>query len=201
MGTTTKGTTSLQVATQQSKTIAEYEALIGGMQTELTAVDVLYINGTPWKKADLIARFQKRLDAAKSTKDARTTLLASVGQEKEVKAEADPLRNGTKGFLKSYYGKKSPMLQKFGFSPDRTPKQAPSVKAAAVAKSKATKEARGIKGKKQRARITTAPATASGTTASAPGATAAATPAPAATPAVAAVAGNAAPAATPAAKS
>jgi hypothetical protein len=149
------------------------------LNTVLTAVDTLYVNGTAYKKADLVAEFQKRLTAAQATAAARSALMTCTANEATIAAEVDPLRGGTKIFLKSYYGKKSPTLQQFGFTPDRTPVVSAATRAAAVAKTKATKEARGETGKKAKAAIT-APAT----TTPAPAAAEPATPvaAPAAKP-------------------
>jgi hypothetical protein len=172
MKNTKNGQTSIQVATQQSAAIAEYTALIDGINTELTGVDVIYVDGTAFKKADLVGKFQKRLDAAKKTRDTRSALLLCVEQEKEVKTEVDPLRNGTKAFLKTYYGKQSSKLQKYGFAPDRTPVTTPATKAEAVKKAEATRQARGTAGKVQKARIKA-------------GAQPAATPSPEAAPAAA----------------
>lgn len=155
--TTTTGTTSITVATQKSDTIAEYGALVQGLTTELPAVDTIYVNGVAYKKGDLIAKFQKRLDAATATRNARNDLLACVAAEKAIEEEVSPLRNGTKGFLKNLLGKKSPALQKYGFAPDRTPKKTAATKAAAVVKATATRSAGGTKAKKKAATVTAQP--------------------------------------------
>jgi hypothetical protein len=164
--TSTTGTTTIQIATQKADVVAEYTALVAGMKADLADILTFVLNDVTWTHDALVAQFEKRLQAAQTIKASRTTLQQAVADDKAVQKEVDALRNAMRGYLKARFGKNSPKLQKFGFTPNRTPKKAASVKAAAVVKAKATRVARGTKGTKQKAAIKGSPAP----TASAPAA-------------------------------
>jgi hypothetical protein len=55
-----------------------------------------------------------------------------------------------RNYLITQYGNRSPVLQQFGFTPAKAPQKSAAVKAAGVAKARATRAAIGTKGKKQR---------------------------------------------------
>ncbi|HEY8041948.1 MAG TPA: hypothetical protein VIF15_19230 [Polyangiaceae bacterium] len=150
--------TPLQIATQKVDVVAEFESLITGMNTELSTVDPIVLSDVSWPRATLVAKFQARLDAAEAVKTARTALALLVADEKAAQTEADPLRNAMRTFLKARLGKDSPKLQKFGFTPNRTPKPTAAAKAAGVQKAAATRKARGTSSKKAKAGISGSPA-------------------------------------------
>jgi hypothetical protein len=63
------------------------------------------------------------------------------------------LRAGIKQFLQSRYGKDSADLQMFGFTPAKVPQRSVAGKVKGVAQNKATRVARGTRGKKQKSVI------------------------------------------------
>lgn len=180
----TNGTTPMKIATQKSDVIAEYTALSDGLKTDLTDVDTITLDGVDYKRTDLVARFDGRVAAAQKTKAQRAALSQSVADEKADDEEVRPLRNALKGYLKTRFGKESPRLQKYGFTPNKPSKKKASVKAAAVEKAQATRKQRGIMGRKQRAEIK-APAASAAAPVAAPPPAPAATPAPPAKPSIA----------------
>jgi hypothetical protein len=145
--------TKVNIAAQKATVEAQYKALIAGINAELTADQQFIINGETLSKAALLARFQARLDAAQKTKADRTTLTTTVDAERRLQLEVTPLRTGFKVYLLSRYGKSSPELQKFGFTQTKRPQRPVASKAAGVAKSKATRAARGTAGKKAKLAI------------------------------------------------
>src|SRR4029077_6279685 len=84
---TTQGTLTVTIAKQKVDLEAEYRALISGMTTVYGNVDSYALLGQVFTKADLIAKFQSRIDASVATKGARTDLHAKVAQEKAVDKE------------------------------------------------------------------------------------------------------------------
>lgn len=148
MPTNKTGSIPTSIATQKADVIAEYNALITGMNgPDLQGVDPIVLSGTPWTKAALIAKFQARVTAAEATKQAHTNLQGCVAAEGVIAPEADLLRGEMKGFLKSRLGKKSPKLQGFGFAPEKTRAQTAASKAAGAAKASATRKSGGKKAK------------------------------------------------------
>jgi len=147
----------INISMQKAAVEAEYKALVTGIDSELTGVDSFLINQKTFTKADLVAKFQSRIDAAEKTKVARTALHACVAAERALQAEVAPLRMGFKFFLQSRYGKNSAELQKFGFTQTKATQRSAVAKSTAVSKGRATRQARGTKGKKQKALIKGSP--------------------------------------------
>jgi hypothetical protein len=167
---------TVSVTTQKLDTEAEYQALIDGINAMLPGVDPFDLAGQSIPRAQLLAAFESRVDAARSTKAQRLALLAAIAHEKEVNSRTKPLRAAFKTYAQGRYGKSASELQKFGLVPNRTPKKTATKKAAAVAKGQATRKARGIQGRQQRAAITAGAPAASATPSPTP------LPAPAAPP-------------------
>jgi hypothetical protein len=161
--------TTISISHQKVDIEADYKTLIVGFNAELATVDTLVIGGKSILRADLVARFQARIDAAEGVKSARGLLQSAIAYERTVDAEVRPLRAATKVYLQGRYGKSSPEMQKFGFTQTRKGKASTQTKAAAQTKAKATRAARGTKGKQQKKAIkAVAPATTAAPTATPP---------------------------------
>lgn len=143
----------INISTQKATIEAEFKALVVGLQTELAGVSSFVVRKKQYTNPELVAMFQSRIDAAEQTKADRTKLHASVVAERALHQQVMPLRAGIKSFLQSRYGKDGAELQKFGFTPAKTPQGSTAAKSAGVSKSKATRDARGTKGKKQKALV------------------------------------------------
>lgn len=178
---------TIVIAAQKAKTLAVFQTLVDGINTELGDVASYVINGVTYTKADLIAKFTGRIDAGKQTLAARTAMHLAVSQEQALAAKALALRAGVKSLLEMRYGKQSPMLQKFGYAQRKTTQKAAATTANAAQKSKATRAARGTTGKKAKSLIKGAPDAAPPPTAAPPSkATASAVPTATAVPPTAA---------------
>jgi hypothetical protein len=153
---TTNATVSqINISTQKATVEAQYTALKAGiMSPDFNDVTSVMIGKKVYTKAELAAEVQAVLDAVEKTKADRTTLHASVGEEKATRARVGPVRAGFKQFLYSRYGKNAPELQKFGFTPAKVPQKSVAAKAAGVAQAKATRTARSTMGKKQKLDVT-----------------------------------------------
>jgi hypothetical protein len=150
--------TQVNIAEQKAKIIATYQAMINGINAELGNTTTFLLSGGTYAKADLIARFQARIDAARKTLADRTTLHATVAAEQSLDKAVAALRTGFKTYLQGRYGKESPALQKFGFIPQKPTQRAAATKAKAVTLNTATRKARGTTGKKAKVLIKGAPA-------------------------------------------
>jgi hypothetical protein len=171
--------TTQSLTTQKLDVIAEFQALIDGINSMLTGIDPFILSGITISRADLLAKLQARIDAALKTKADRKAVAADVAAEKTATSVANPLRKGIKALCISRYGATSPVLQQLGFVQNRSPKRKSANVAAGAEKGQATRQAVGPTGKQKRA------AAAKKT---APAATAQAAPA---SPAPAAPSGNA----------
>ena len=164
----TSPTTTINVTTQKADNVLELQALLNGITTLLPKVDSFLLSRQTVSRADLLAQVQKRLDAALATKNARIALHNAVEAERNAQTVFKPLRSALRAYLVSVFSANAPELQQFGFVQSRRPKKTVAPKAAAVTKAKATRQARGTKGKKQKATIhgTSAAGSAAGSAAS-----------------------------------
>jgi hypothetical protein len=150
-------TTTINVTTQKADNVLELQALMTGITTLLPHVDPFLLSRQTYPRADLLARVQARLDAAIATKNARITLHNVVDAERNAQAAFKGLHASFRAYLVAVYGANAPELQQFGYVQNRKPKRTAQTKADAALKAKATRTARGTKGKKQKAAIHGAP--------------------------------------------
>ena len=149
--------TQINIATQKASVEASYRALADAMSTDLSDVSSILMSNVTYPKADLIAKFQSRIQAAEATRLAHTALRTAVANERQSEEEVAPLRAQMKAFLALRFGKTSPVMQKFGFTQAKAPQTTVATKSAAVTKNKATRQARGTTGPKQKSKIKGAP--------------------------------------------
>jgi hypothetical protein len=143
----------VNIAAQKATILATYQALITGLNDAPADLQSYVIASKTYTKAELVTHFQGRIDAAKKTIAARTALHLAVVSEKEVATLVAPLRAGLKTVLQGRFGRGAAELQQFGFTPQKKAQRAATTKAAAVLQNRSTRDARGTKGKKQKATI------------------------------------------------
>jgi hypothetical protein len=182
--------------------LVAYEKLVEGLTKHANEIPQLFIAGTAMKLTDITAKVQARTTIAQAVAKTHAPWQAAVKADKNATPEFREFFTALRQALLSAYAGKVDALADFGLTARKTPVVTPAKRAAAALKAKATREARGTKGKKQKAQIkpsvTVTPATvtvdkpAIPATPTAP----AAAPAPV-TPAAPPVATSAAPVATP----
>jgi hypothetical protein len=136
----------------------------------LTSLSSITLAGKDYTPANLVTLFQSRVDAADTSDQSERTWHDNVAAERETEEALAPVRKQLRAFLIGRYGGTSKKLKEFGVTPlatRRKPSAATLAEAATAAK--ATREARGPTGKRQRAKVK-APAAATETATSAPAA-------------------------------
>jgi hypothetical protein len=151
MSTSTVTPITPSITTQKVDIIAEYQALLEGLDSLLAAIDPFVLGGQTISRADLKARLQSRIDAAQKVKAMRKTLSALVADERATAAAADPLRSQLKAFCGARFGATSPILQQLGFVPRRRRRTRPAKQADGAAKAKKTRQIVGPTGRQRRA--------------------------------------------------
>jgi hypothetical protein len=146
-------TSVINISALKASTEAQYRAAIDGMNALLTDVTVVYVNGRAVPRAQVLETLNSRVTAAEATKAARLALHKAIENEQAAEAQARPLRASLKLVVQARFGTNSPQVQSFGFSQNKRPKTPAATKAAAVEKSKATRQARHTMGPKQKAPI------------------------------------------------
>jgi len=139
--------------------------VILGIKKDLQNVSSLPLAGTTYTMTALEQLIQSRIDAANAAVNARANWLHASATYKALNAQVTPVVRALRQYAINAFGQNSPTLADFGFTAPKKATLTPDQKAAKALKAKATREARGTKGKKQKAAIkgtvpTTAPATA-----------------------------------------
>jgi hypothetical protein len=140
----------INVAELRAKVLAQFTAMVNGIDTELTDITAFVFREQPIQKTQVVSRLEARIAAAENTKVARLALHAAVSAEALTVGDTAPLLVDLKAFLHSRYGKSNPKLQIFGITQAKTPQTSAVARARGVAKGRATRAAIGTKGKKQR---------------------------------------------------
>jgi hypothetical protein len=127
--------------------------LIAGTQKHL-ANETLAFDGATYTAAALVQLLQKLVDAIAAADAARARWKDALKELKDARATIVPVLGAFHSFVVNRFGNAPSTLEDFGIAPRkvRTPLTAEQ-KAAAVAKRKATREARHTVGPKQRAKI------------------------------------------------
>jgi hypothetical protein len=149
--------------------VAADQAMIDGVNRFLTAIASLPVGGQVLTPADIVKLFQDRVNAAKAVETADAARTAAIKAERDERARTAAKTRAFRRIVLGMFQEAPDTLAVFGLKAPKVVKKKVEVKAAAVAKTLATREARQTKGKKQKLAIK--------------GTLPAATPAPAAPPA------------------
>jgi len=128
-------------------------ARIAGIQKHSMQQASILVAGVSYTPAQAIQIYQDDLDATQAVAQARSALKAALAKSSTVRSTADSFDSAFKRCIEGAYIGQPDTLDDFGI--DLAVRSTPSVetKAAAAVKAKATREARGIMGKKQRSQI------------------------------------------------
>ncbi len=137
--------------------ISRITAMQAGFNKDFTAKQSLLMDGTSVGQPAILGQLGTFLQVIQGVETARQALAARVAAKKAQSAAVTKYLSQLEAALKQALGSGNPELQDFGIKPPKTRRQLTvQEKAVAAANARATKEARGILGKKQRAKITTA---------------------------------------------
>jgi hypothetical protein len=147
-----------------SQTNAE-SLLLAGTQKHFSNSASLPFGGSTHAPTEIETALQRRMTAAGATGTARTAFHSAVAAERQARAETSKFVQQFRAFVLATFGEDLNALADFGLAPRKTTVKPPVVKVAAAQKARATRQARGTKGKTQKKAIkgaTTAPATPAG---------------------------------------
>jgi|SRR5579883_1930631 len=131
--------------------------LLAGVQKDLANASFT-VNDKPCTSQDVVKVLQGRIDKGLAVEAARAALQAAVKALRDERAQTGQFVSAFRAIVKGMF--QSPeTLADFGLSPRKSTKKTLDSKVTAVAKTKATRKARGTTGSKQKAKIKgTAPA-------------------------------------------
>src|SRR5262249_12798298 len=136
------------------------QQLADGLTQNAAAVGTILIDGKQYTAAMIIPVLLGRVAAAKKAEVAHTAWRAAVKANQDERASTHAFVLQVRQALLVAFASQVEMLGKFGLTPRKKRAVAPQKSVVAAAKAKATREARGTAGKKQKLAIKgTPPAT------------------------------------------
>ncbi len=144
--TSTSSSTSNTRITKQ----AADQKMADGFNKHGQTLPSLIIAGTSYKAADIVAVLQARLSTASAAQSTRATWQNAVKADSDERAKTKPFIDGVRQALMVALAGSIDGLADFGLAPRKVRVITPEQKAVAAAKAKATRTARGTKGKVQK---------------------------------------------------
>jgi hypothetical protein len=139
--------------------MAADQALADGLTQNAKQIGILTVGSQPYKAADVAKVLQARIAAQKAVIAAEGTLHGAVAAARTQLASSRALIKAVKQALRIMFSDDVTTLAALGLEPNKEPAPTVATKAAAQVKAKATRTARGTKGKKQKLAITAPEAT------------------------------------------
>jgi hypothetical protein len=124
--------------------------MVDGFNKHTQTIPFLIVAGTSYKAADIVPVLQARLSTANAAQSTRATWQNAVKADKDERAKTKPLIDGVRQALMVALAGSVDGLADFGLTPRKVRVVTPEQKAVAAAKAKATRVARGTKGKVQK---------------------------------------------------
>jgi hypothetical protein len=134
-------------------TITALGKLIAGLQKHPPS-GALVIDGKTYTTAEVVSALQAIIDALNAAVSTRAAFLEAAHTSETTVEDNRVFVTGLRQIVQIQYGQAASILSDFGLTPRKTASTTPDVKVAAAAKAKATRDARGTKGSKQKAAIT-----------------------------------------------
>ncbi|HEY6463882.1 MAG TPA: hypothetical protein VIY73_27115 [Polyangiaceae bacterium] len=127
--------------------------VIAGIDQEFHSLPYILVGGKEFTPTSLKAFIQRRIDAEEKVRAARAAWIAASADYERVHAEVSVVVADTKQAAMCAFGRDSPRLSSFGFTPPKKPAMTDEQKLTAVEKRRATRIARGTKGPKAKLAI------------------------------------------------
>jgi hypothetical protein len=144
---------SQQKPKNRPSTAAHDAQIIVGVEKDLQNVSQIPLDGDTYTPQSLVAFIQSRIDANNKVLTTKAAWADATKTYKALNTKGSAVVRALRSFVVGMYGEQSPKLADFGFTPSKRATQTADQKAAAAAKRKATREARGTTSKKQKSKI------------------------------------------------
>ncbi|MHB1844169.1 MAG: hypothetical protein ACYCWW_04960 [Deltaproteobacteria bacterium] len=135
--------------------LSRVDNLEAGTKQNIVGKATVKVAGVPMTAAQILAKLQAVDGSYASVNGARVTLATAMAAWKAQLPDARAFVSEYVAALKAEFGTKNPILQSFGLSPAKPkPPRTAAEKAVSAAMGSRTRTARGTKGPKQKAKIT-----------------------------------------------
>lgn len=135
--------------------VATCSQRIKAVETYATKGKIL-VHGTPATEQQAVAVYQKCLDTRTTLTNLRGQVAAALAERRQADAAMKAFDAGLESWVEATFGPTSQAAVDFGYAKKPVAKPTVAVKAAAVKKAVATRNARGVTGKNKRKEVTAA---------------------------------------------
>jgi len=112
------------------------------------------VSGKDYSHEELVAIFQRQVDALEAIRSARAVLAVTVAKERAVARQVRPMTRKLQAHVQNEFGADAAAFGDFGWElPKKPGPKTVTAKAEGARKAKATREARHTTGKRQRLKI------------------------------------------------
>ena len=144
----------MSVNQNNAKVIEACGQRLKALKKHVTATKAtMSIAGKPMKLADVLAVYQNAVDTRTALIEERASFDKALTARDDAEVSRLAMDAGLKSWVASQFGPSSLEAQEFGFVPRKVTAASAATKALAAKKNLATREARGTKGKRQKAQI------------------------------------------------
>jgi hypothetical protein len=136
--------------------LARINKVIAGIEKNFSNLPTIVLGGTSYTPAALVALLQLAVADIQQASNSKAAWMADVQTQRNSVAKVGPVLRYIKTFVIAQFGDtqdSAKKLEDFGYTPRKARSKNVAVKAEAAAKGKATRQARGTKGPKQKASI------------------------------------------------
>jgi hypothetical protein len=133
--------------------VSSLRQAMAGVLKHFAQAPTIVLDGASTQPAAVNATFQTAIDAVAKATAAEQAFHDAVAEQHAAIASAKASLAALQSLVKSQLGSTETVLGDFGFTTPKPQTPSEATKAAAVVKRKATREARGTKGKRQKAAI------------------------------------------------
>jgi hypothetical protein len=128
--------------------------VIAGIRKRLARGRVHRVGGKDYSHEELVAIFQRQVDALDAIRSARVALAVAVSKERAVARQVRPMTRNLQAHVQNQFGSDATAFADFGWElPKKRGPKTVAAKAEGARKAKATREARHTMGKRQRLKI------------------------------------------------
>jgi hypothetical protein len=143
----------MSTSNKRSDQIAADQAMIAGIQKFLAQNAQLTVGSQTMTPAAIIQVYQNRISTNQAAQTADASRIAAVQANKAERASTAAITGSVRQMVLAMYSQSPDTLAVFLLKPRKASVRTPAEKALAAARAKATREARGTKGSKQKASI------------------------------------------------
>jgi hypothetical protein len=148
LATAKEGGVIMTTSNKRSDVIAADQAMITGINKFLTQIASLPVGGQSMTPADIVKVFQERLDTGHAVQTAEAARVAAIKADRDLRVKTTATVQSVRRIVLGMFSQAPDTLAVFGLKAPKVVKKKVDVKAAAVAKSNATRKARNTLGKK-----------------------------------------------------